>query len=261
LNIPVSIGIAPNKFLAKMASEMKKPLGITILRKRDVPRVLWPLPVTSMHGIGEKTAEKLNNIGIFTIGELAQAESAMLQQLLGVNGIRLKERANGIDEQPVDPEAGEKWKSVGNSTTLPRNVMEERLLLEVLRQLAQSVSQRMKQKRVVSATVQIVIRYSDFRTVTRSKTWEVPMQEANELFQCAAHLLKRHWNGNPVRLLGITALDVFDQKEAVKQLDLFHYEEEAKKEALWKTMERLQRKFGEHVIQPGSKWLDQYQGK
>lgn len=257
LHIPVSIGIAPNKFLAKMASNMKKPLGITVLRKRDVPKVLWPLPVQEMHGIGDKTAKKLNDIGIFTIGELAKAEKVALQNLLGVTGVRLKERANGIDPRPVDPESGEKWKSIGSSTTLPHNVTEERILLEVLRDLAQSVSNRMKQKGVVSSTVQIMIRYSNFQTITRSKTWENPFQEADEIFQYAAYLLKRHWNGNPVRLLGITAVDVFDKKEAVKQLDLFHFEEDAKKEALWHTIEQLRQKFGDGIIQLGSSFFQE----
>jgi DNA polymerase IV len=257
LHIPVSIGIAPNKFLAKMASNMKKPLGITVLRKRDVPKVLWPLPIQEMHGIGDKTAKKLNDIGIFTIGELAKAEKVALQNLLGVTGVRLKERANGIDPRPVDPGAGEKWKSIGSSTTLSHNVTEERILLEVLRDLAQSVSKRMKQKRVVSSTVQIMIRYSNFQTITRSKTWENPFQEADEIFQYAAYLLKCHWNGNPVRLLGITAVDVFDKKEAVKQLDLFHFEEDAKKEALWHTIKRLQQKFGDGIIQLGSSFFQE----
>ncbi|NUK31323.1 DNA polymerase IV [Parageobacillus sp. VR-IP] len=257
LHIPVSIGIAPNKFLAKMASNMKKPLGITVLRRRDVPKVLWPLPIQEMHGIGDKTAKKLNGIGIFTIGELAKAEKVTLQNLLGITGVRLKEWANGIDHRSVDPEAGEKWKSIGSSTTLSRNVTEERILLEVLRDLAQSVSKRMKQKNAVSSTVQITVRYSNFQTITRSKTWENPFQEAEEIFQYAAYLLKKHWNGNPVRLLGIAALDVFDKKAAMKQLDLFHYEEEAKREALWKTMEQLRQKFGEDIIRRGANLFQQ----
>lgn len=198
-----------------------------------------------------QNGKKLNGIGIFTIGELAKAETAILQNLLGITGVRLKERANGIDPRPVDPEAGEKWKSIGNSTTLSRNVTEERVLLEVLRDLAQSVSKRMKQKHVVSSTIQIMIRYSNFQTITRSKTWENPVQEAEEIFQRAVYLLKRHWNGNPVRLLGITAIDVFDKREAVKQLDLFHFEEDAKKEALQNTIEHLQQKFGDSIIQKG----------
>jgi DNA polymerase-4 len=256
IGIPVSIGIAPNKFLAKMASEMKKPLGITVLRKRDVQRLLWPLPVGQMHGVGDKTAEKLNTIGITTIGDLAKAEEAALQQKLGIYGLRLKERANGIDRSPVDPEAREKWKSVGNSTTLPYDVTEEHVLFQVLRELAESVSVRMKQKRVVSTTIQLTIRYHNFQTITRSKTWDNPFQDTEEIFRYAVYLLKKHWNGDPVRLLGITALDVFDRKEAVKQLDLFHYEEEAKTEALWKTVEKLRKKFGDAAIQKGASLLE-----
>lgn len=254
VQIPVSIGIAPNKFLAKMASEMKKPLGITVLRKRDVPNILWPLAVENMHGVGEKTAKKLNAMGIVTIGDLAKAEEIALQQTLGIYGARLKEWANGIDHRPVDPEEGEKRKSIGNSTTLPYDVTEKRVLLDVLRELADSVSRRMKQKQVVSTTVQLTIRYHNFQTITRSKTWDNPFQEAEDVFHYAAYLLKKHWNGEPIRLLGITALDVFDRKEAVKQLDLFHYEEEAKTEALWKTIEQLQKKFGTAAIYRGAEW-------
>ena len=93
LDLPCSIGIAPNKFLAKIASDMKKPMGITVLRKRDIPLKLWPLEVGEMHGIGKKTAEKLNSIGIATIGDLAKAHDVTLRQVLGINGLKLKERA------------------------------------------------------------------------------------------------------------------------------------------------------------------------
>src|SRR5574342_277107 len=101
LDLPCSIGIAPNKFLAKMASDMKKPMGITVLRKRDIPKVLWPLPTFEMHGVGKKTAEKLQTIGIETVGELAVSNELQLKALLGINGIRIKERANGVDQRLV----------------------------------------------------------------------------------------------------------------------------------------------------------------
>ncbi|MGX1982827.1 DNA polymerase-4 [Thermolongibacillus altinsuensis] len=256
LKIPVSIGIAPNKFLAKMASDLKKPLGITILRKRDVPKILWPLPVQAMHGIGEKTAKKLKSIGVFTIGELAKTEKGVLKDLLGITGVYLQERANGIDHRPVDPEAVLKFKTIGHSTTLSHNVTEEHTLIEVLRKLAYSVSNRMKRKRVVSSTIQITIRYADFQTVTRSKKLLNPFQEPEEIFEYAVKLLKQHWNGDPVRLLGITALDVLDKKESIKQLDLFSYEEDAKDEALLNAIEQLKRKFGEGIIQPVSELLN-----
>ncbi|GAC89948.1 DNA-directed DNA polymerase [Anoxybacillus flavithermus NBRC 109594] len=194
----------------------------------------------------------MNALGIVTIGDLAKADETTLQQTLGIYGSRLKEWANGIDHRPVDPEEGEKRKSIGNSTTLPYDVAGKKVLLDVLHQLADSVSKRMKQNKVVSTTVQLTIRYHNFQTITRSKTWDNPFQEAEDIFRYAAYLLQKHWNGEPIRLLGITALDVFDRKKAVKQLDLFHYEEEAKNEALWKTIEQLQKKFGTSVIQRGA---------
>src|SRR5699024_10615673 len=94
LDLPCSIGIGPNKFLAKMASDMKKPLGITVLRIRDLPDTLWPLPVEKMHGIGEKTAERLQGIDVYTIKDLAEKDVYSLTHVLGINGERLKNRAN-----------------------------------------------------------------------------------------------------------------------------------------------------------------------
>src|SRR4051794_8316975 len=158
LDLPCSIGIAPNKFLAKMASDMKKPMGITILRKRDIPKVLWPMNTNEMHGVGKKTAEKLQTIGIYTIGELAKGNEIQLKTLLGINGIRLKERANGIDYRPVDPEAIEEFKSIGNSTTLPRDVSNQQELFRVLTALAETVSVRLKRKKVLAGTLGITIR-------------------------------------------------------------------------------------------------------
>lgn len=252
LQIPVSIGIAPNKFLAKTASDMKKPMGITVLRKRDVPHILWDKPVQEMHGIGEKTAEKLNGIGIGTIGDLAKANAKTLQNLLGINGTHLQERANGIDHRPVDPESIYEIKTVGNSTTLPKNMTEQRLLFDVLKRLSQSVSQRMKRNRVVTQNVQITIKYSDFKAVTRSRKLLNPISEPSEIYDAAAQLFKTHWNGDAVRLLGVTAVDIIEKHTAVKQLDLFSFEEEAKKEPLLKTVDKLKQKFGDLAIQRGS---------
>src|SRR5690625_4754744 len=115
LDIPCSIGIGPNKFLAKTASDMKKPLGITVLRKRDLPYKLWPLPIEKMYGVGKQTAKKLKKINIHTIGDLAKSDTYTLAQLLGINGERLKNRANGFDPSDVDPDSVNDFKSIGNS--------------------------------------------------------------------------------------------------------------------------------------------------
>lgn len=249
LDLPCSIGIAPNKFLAKMASDMKKPMGITILRKRDIPMVLWPLNTNEMHGVGKKTAEKLTTIGIHTIGDLAKGNDIQLKSLLGINGLRIKERANGIDHRPVDPGSIEEFKSIGNSTTLPRDVSNQHELFRVLESLAETVSVRIKRKNVLATTLGITIRYKDRKTITRSKKLSNPINNKEDISAFAKQLFLKSWNGDPVRLLGITGNDLVDQDHAYKQLDLFSFEKDAKKEPLLKTLSSLREKYGKEIIE------------
>lgn len=253
LLLPCSIGIAPNKFLAKMASDMKKPMGITVLRKRELSTKLWPMPVGEMHGVGTKTAEKLKTIQITTIGELAEGNDYQLKHLLGINGERLKKRANGEDNRPVDPDSVSEFKSIGNSTTLPADTDDEQVIEKVLERLANSVSARMKRKSVLSHNVQLVIRYGINHTVTRSRKLANPIESVEHIKDAALFLLKKHWNGDPVRLLGITAQDMVEKDQSVKQLDLFTFQEDAKHEPLHKTLQELEDKFGKGIIKRGIK--------
>lgn len=257
LDIPCSIGIAPNKFLAKTASDMKKPMGITILRKRDIPKVLWPLNTNEMHGVGKKTAEKLQTIGIHSIGDLAKGNEIQLKSLLGINGIRIKERANGIDHRTVNPESIEEFKSIGNSTTLPRDVSNQHELFHVLESLAETVSIRLKRKNVLAATLGITIRYKDRKTITRSKKLSNPINHKEDIASFAQQLFLKSWNGDAVRLLGITGNDLVDHDYAYKQLDLFSYEKDAKKEPLLNTLSSLREKYGKNIIEnAGSHKID-----
>jgi DNA polymerase-4 len=248
LDLPCSIGIAPNKFLAKMASDMKKPMGVTVLRKRDVPHILWPMEVEEMHGVGKKTGEKLRILQITTIGDLAKADEVQLKAALGINGPRLKQKANGNDSRKVDPDSAAEFKSVGNSTTLPRDVSNQRELQQVFEKLAGQVSSRLKRKKVLAASLGITIRYKDRKTITRSRKLKNPIQQDDEIFKIATELFIKHWNGNAVRLLGITGTDLVEPQQAVKQLDLFSYEKDAKKEPLFQTMDLLRKKYGSKII-------------
>ncbi|MDP4157329.1 MAG: DNA polymerase IV [Bacillota bacterium] len=249
LDLPCSIGIAPNKFLAKMASDMKKPLGITVLRKRDVKKVLWPLESSEMHGVGRKTAEKLKTIGIQTIGDLANGNEIQLKTLLGINGIRLKERANGNDSRPVDPESVADFKSIGNSTTLPKDVINQQELFHTLDALAEKVSIRLKRKNVLATSIAITIRYKDRKTITRSKRLDNPVHLKEEIASLSKQLFLKAWNGYPIRLLGITGSDLIEQDQVVKQLDLFSYQKEAQKEPLLNVVSQLQEKYGKKIIE------------
>jgi DNA polymerase IV len=249
LDLPCSIGIAPNKFLAKTASDMKKPMGITVLRKRDIPTILWPRDVGEMHGVGSKTAEKLKSIGIETIGGLAKANDIQLKGLLGINGARLKERANGLDKRAVDPDSVYDFKSIGNSTTLPRDISNQLELLKVLDKLAEQVAARMKRKEAVATTISVMIRFKDRKTITRSQKLQNPVSKQIEIADAAKSLFLKHWNGDPVRLLGITGTDLLEADKAVKQLDLFSYEQDARKEPLLNTMSQLREKYGKSIIE------------
>jgi len=248
LDLPCSIGIAPNRFLAKMASDMKKPLGITVLRKRDVEKVLWPLPVVEMHGVGRKTAEKLNTINVYTVKDLASANDIQLKALLGINGLRLKERANGVDDRPVDPDAANEFKSVGNSTTLPSDISNQHQLLLVLGGLAEKVAARMKRKKVLAASIGVTIRYKDRKTITRSKKLLNPISQKDDIYTVSKQLFLKNWNGDSVRLLGVTGADLVEKEQAVKQLDIFSYEKDARNEPLLETLNMLRNKFGQGII-------------
>ncbi|MBY8913563.1 DNA polymerase IV [Bacillus sp. YC2] len=251
LLLPSSIGIAPNKFLAKMASDMKKPLGITILRKRELPAVLWPLPIEEMYGIGTKTAEKIKTLGITTIGDLAKGDEYALKTLLGINGPRLKEKANGIHHAEVDPERIYEFKSVGNSTTLSHDSTDEGELFGVFERLALSVSERLQRKEVMACRLFIMIRYADWKTVTRSMTLTNPIDQKKDILNAAMQLFEKHWSQNPVRLLGITGTELVEKEQAYKQLDLFSFKEDAKDEPIYQMMNQLNEKYGSNLIRKG----------
>ncbi|MCZ8539728.1 DNA polymerase IV [Psychrobacillus psychrodurans] len=253
LDLPCSIGIAPNKFLAKTASNLKKPMGITVLRKRQVNEILWPLPVIDMHGIGESTAKKLETIGIISIGDLASASPNLLKEKLGKNGVRLQNRANGIDNREVDPESIYDTKSVGNSTTLPFDETNIVDLEKVFIRLSKKVAARLDAKNLAGRSITIHIRDANWKNKTRSKTVTNRLYKEQEINQLALDLFQASWNGDPVRLLGVTVNNVYDKGESVEQLSIFNFEEHAKEEPILKLVEQLQGKFGENSIKRGMK--------
>lgn len=253
LDLPCSIGIAPNKFLAKTASDMKKPMGITILRKRDIQQLLWPLPVIDMHGIGDSTAEKLKKLKILTIGDLATANPGLIKERMGKNGIRLQDRANGIDSREVDPDSIYDTKSVGTSTTLPIDETDEENLRKIFRQLSDKVAKRLEAKELAGPTVSIQTRSADWQNRTRSVTLKNTVWKAEDINRNAWHLFMKHWNGEPLRLVGVTVSNVVDKGEMTEQLSLFNFQEHAKDEPILDLMSKLEKKFGKSVLSKGAK--------
>ena len=252
IGIPCSIGIAPNKFLAKMASDMKKPLGITILRKRELDQLLWPLDVGEMHGVGKKTKEKLLELEIKTIYDLAHANPLQLEMKLGINGRRLHERANGRDNRPVDPDAIDEFKSVGNSTTFPEDLIDHHRIHTALTNLADSVAKRMAKKNVLSFNIQLTIRYSDRTTVTRSRKLQNPISQSNDILKAAQALFEKNWSGQPIRLLGVTGQQLVDRNEATVQLDIFSFEADSRRHDLQNTIGTIRSKYGDGALLKGN---------
>lgn len=246
LDLPCSIGIAPNKFLAKMASDMKKPMGITVLRKRDLPTKLWPLNIGEMYGVGEKTAEKLQKINILKIGDLIEADLFQLKRILGINGERIQQRAKGIDTSPVDPEAIHDFKSIGNSETLREDTTDDTTITTLLRKLSRKVAVRLARKEVVAQTLQIMIRYYNRKTITRSVTKSNYFSSEEDIYMIASDLFETNWNGEPIRLLGVTAQGLVEKDQIVEQLNLFNYQDHLEDEALQKVIDQLSTKYGKN---------------
>ncbi|WP_274363580.1 DNA polymerase IV [Paenibacillus thermotolerans] len=248
LGLPCSIGVAPNKLLAKTASDLKKPNGLTVLRLRDVPSVLWPRPCAELYGIGAKTGDKLKRLNIRTLGQLAASDEALLVEHFGVMGRWLKRAANGLDDSPVTAER-EQAKSVGHTVTLPHDVTDPNEAKRVLLNLADQVTRRLRRKGLIASTVQITIRKPDMRTITRSQTLTKQTDDMMEVYKTACDLYDRHWpDRKPIRLLGVTCQNLADKKETPMQIDLFELEEQPRKEQLLSAMDRIRDKFGESAI-------------
>lgn len=248
LDLPCSIGIGPNKFLAKMASDMKKPLGITVLRKRDVPSILWPLPVEEMFGVGERTTEKLHSIHVKTIEDLAKADVYALTQLLGINGERLKTRANGNDDRIVDPDSIHVFKSIGSSRTFPYDTDSLTDIDNMMNNLSTQIEIRLDRRKVAGMSVQIMIRFSDRKTITRSKKLPTYIWRQEDILQVAKQLFYEHWNEEPIRLLGITVQEIEDLHTIGYQLNLFTYEKEIERAKLTNTVDTINKKYGKDMI-------------
>ncbi len=251
LDLWCSIGISDNKFLAKMASERKKPLGITELWKKDIKRILWPLNVREMYGVGKQTEKRLNEIGIMTIGDLACCDANILTNAFGKYGNELKKLANGIDTSPVTANPKGESKSIGRSTTLSKDIVDIELARSVLLRLAEEVGEEARRSDFKGKTVSIVIRYSDFRTITRQKS--IPLSFlTRDIYRTGCELLDENWDSNkPVRLLGIGIANI--DEDMPDQLSIFDVNEDLddeikREEKLERAMDQIRSRFGSDML-------------
>jgi len=247
LGLWCSIGISENKFLAKMASDMKKPHGITELWKSDIQKKLWPLPTGKMYGIGRQTEAKLTSLGIFTIGDIAASSKEFLEKRFGKYGSELYLLANGIDESVVASGASGDIKSISRSTTLPKDITDIEEAKRILFCLADEVGMDARRHDKKGKTVSITIKYADFTAITRQKSL-APTFLTGDIYEAGEELLCANWNSyKPVRLLGI-GISGFSGEDEAKQLSIFNLMEvddtKKKKEKLEKTIDNLRMKYG-----------------
>ncbi len=220
LKIPCSIGVAPNKFLAKMASELKKPMGITVLRLQEVPVKLWPLSIDKMRGVGNKTIPMLKDIGINTIGDLANFnDKNKLLPIFKNNLDKILLRAHGRDDSEIITDY--EVKSISQSTTLLEDISDYDEIKGVFLSLSRSLSRRLKEESKIGYVIYITIKLYDFNQIVRSKKLEKPIYYHNDIFENTMDLFDLNWDEQPIRLLGIGLSRLIDAREYMPQLNLF----------------------------------------
>ncbi|SIS55678.1 DNA polymerase-4 [Alicyclobacillus vulcanalis] len=253
LRLPSSVGVAPNKFLAKMASDMNKPMGITELNAENMPLLLWPLPIEHMHGVGPSTARRLRRIGVQTIGDLAVQSLDVLGRVLGPRAAELKARANGVDPRPLETEP-QPPKSVGHSITLAVDARSFDEVEGVVMDLCDRVTSRMRRYEVMGRVVAVSVRDRHMRTMRHQDTLPKHVRHASELFQAAKALFLRVWPSEPVRLLGVSVEGLVPLSGQGVQLSLWDtaapggLPRNEKLERLERVMDEVRAKFGPSAL-------------
>ena len=256
LGLTVSIGVSFNKVFAKLGSDYKKPDATTVITPENVPQIVWPLPVSDLLFVGRSVRERLQKLGIRTIGDLAHADPAELTQHLGKQGEQLYHYARGEDRSPVAP-ANEHTapKSIGNGETFSHNITGEHAVRGALTMLSDEVAERLRAHGMDCTTVQITIRDPDFKTITRQMPLAYPTCLSRDLTESCLSLIRAAKRiDKPIRMLTVTALGLVPTGETGLQIDLFapqESENRQKLEKLERTKDAIRARFGRDMIGSG----------
>lgn len=258
LGITVSIGVSWNKIFAKLGSDYKKPDAITEISKDNYKEIVWPLKAEELLYVGRATKRKLNQYGIRTIGELATADRKFLHRTLGKMGVVLSVFANGDDQTPVSYEDEHApIKSIGNSTTTPRDLENETDVSIIIYLLAESVSARLRENHFVGDVIEIFVRDNELHSFTRQRKISMPTNITSEIGSYAMQIFKENYNWNkPIRSIGVRVADLMTDMVPV-QLDLFNNQERRDRQhKMDLAVDEIRRRFGYYSIQRGMMYQD-----
>lgn len=249
LGLVASVGVAPNKFVAKIASDLEKPDGFVVVEAGRVQAFLDPLPVERLWGVGKVSAAVFHRLGLRTIGDVRRQSVATLRKHFGQVGEHLWRLAHGIDERPVVTER--QAKSISNETTFATDIDDPQILRSWLRELTDQVASRLRREGLYARTVQIKVRFADFQTITRAQTLPQPTNVTQTLWQAAADLLAKRLPARhpPVRLLGM-GVSGFEDEDAA-QGDLFVQEAQLRQRRIDAVADLIKSRFGEAAIRRG----------
>lgn len=243
LHLTASVGVGPNKFLAKLGSDLRKPDGLVVIRPQEAQAVLAPLPVGKLWGVGPKTEARLQQLGLRTIGDIAAQPIARLRSLLGAWGDALYELSRGIDERPV--ETSREMKSVSAERTFPRDLYDEEQMRRALADLSAEVSRRLKADEVRGKTIAIKVRFGDFHTFTRQTTLAEATDRADVIRRTVYALLAEvERAGKGIRLLGVRATGL---EHGPAQLSLFSPQVQRRAQ-LDQSLRYLRERFGPDAV-------------
>lgn len=242
LGFTVNVGVAPNKLLAKMASDFEKPDRTHTLFSSEVPAKMWPLPIRELFFVGGAAAGKMERMGIHTIGDLAACDVRILKAHLGDKyATQIHEYANGIDNEPV-AERDLVNKGYGNSTTLSRDVSDYETACQVLLSLSETVGARLRADKVRCNCICVELKDWQFRTQSHQLTLETATDSTAVLYQNACRLLKEFWDLTPVRLIGLRTSRI--SEDSYEQMNLFETEKSKKLKSLEKAVDSIRGRYG-----------------
>ncbi len=248
--LTISVGVSFNKIFAKLGSDYKKPDAVTVFRREDMERLIWPLPAQEMLGVGASTLRSLHRIGIFTIGELAKTDPHMLRLVLGKGGETLWRFANGLDLSPVSLSGEEPVpKSVGRSTTTPQDMRTAEDIALTLLWLSERVSRELRANHALATVVQVHLRDNRLNVTEHQRRLQQPVRLAELLRKTGLALILEAWDGvTPLRSIGIRAAGLVHEDESFQLCFGSDYEQLERMERLERAVERMKEKYGRDAI-------------